>query len=342
VQFTTDTTKVGHIADLYRLDLAVPEAPALSLLNVDGSKLLRPSEVRELAVQASRFVGSNGSLAFPKDLAVEVAPGLLIGGRRLSLAGYRKNRVWYMTRVSVATGRDTANRAALGVGLRLSLVNRADARLNPTVMAQVDSALAEVNDLYTQALLDCLRKRPPGERQEIKFCPLNPADSAQAQSIVDSLTALHRHWEERTWNALVWDVAIGSRMLAADSVGDELRAREGAVWSTLGLPVGSWGQLLMGGKAATVRDDAIGDWMGSLALSSRLYLGTNRYKAFLEAQGTAQEKLGPQWLLNSGAEAHLRDSIWASLSAGVNRAGAGDSRLVGRFLLRIAVPGLSG
>lgn len=120
----------ASIAANYKLDFAVPDAPAFTVLEPGPSEILRPATVRDLTLAASDFLSETSGLAIPAAFAAEFSPGLLIGGRRLSLQRYRATPWLYRLRVSVATGRDASGSAPtrMALGVRLPLVDGADLR----------------------------------------------------------------------------------------------------------------------------------------------------------------------------------------------------------------------
>ncbi len=139
------------ISSNYKLDFAVPDAPAFAILGSQPTEILRPTTTRDLSLAASDFLSDGSSLAIPAEFAAEFSPGLLIGGKRLSLAQYRSTPWLYRLRVSVATSRTDSGSdpTSLAVGLRVPLIDRADLRTNQAGRAfelqLVDLATRTVN-----------------------------------------------------------------------------------------------------------------------------------------------------------------------------------------------------
>lgn len=322
--------KVDSLASRYRVDFAVPESPAFSLIKTEESQILRPSVVREVAAAASNFSGSEGGFALPKSFGLEVAPFLLANGARLTLNEYRNKHVLYTSRVSVATGRDTARRAGLALALRINPINRADPRLNRKFIAALNDSLAAITQVYAAALM----KGPPPNGSLPK---LNAADSTRVERLRSSIDTLHAVFERSTWNAHAWDIAAGVRATGRDSLGNDLEVGEGSLWSTYSIPMKKWGQLLVGGKASAVREYS-DEWAGEFRGGVRGYAGVNRYKGFLEAEALGRSAAAPRWLLNGGVEARFTDSVWSTFSAGLNWEGSGGANLSSRFTLSLAAP----
>jgi len=297
----------GSLATLYRANFAVPDAPAFQLLEVDPTTILRPTTVKELAAAVSGFAGSGSSLAIPRAFAIEVAPALLIGGKSLSLKKYNDNPALYRLRVSAATSRpeDSSSPTQIALGLRVDLIDGADLRANPSYLDTATAIATQVNAVYEGARE---RAGPPPAPIELT--------SEETDSIVRLQDPLRELWENKKWNARVLEVAAGFRAGTADPQGRDLRAAEFGGWVTFGTGFGSWGQLLLGGTTATVRDTLTGDFSAAAATAGRLYAGTNRYKFFVEVGG--KWHVGPdEWRLSGGGEAELIRGGWVSFSAGL-------------------------
>jgi hypothetical protein len=294
------------IASTFRTDFAVPDAPAMLLLDVEPSTIVRPTTVRELAGAVSDFA-SSGNLSLPRAFAIEFAPALLIGGKTLSLQKYRSNPALYRLRLSAATRRpeDSASPTELAVGVRVALIDEADLRTNPEYLQQATDIAEKVNDIYLAA-----RRRVGPPPAPIVLT------SIQEDSIVQLQAPLTELWENEKWNSRVLDLAAGMLAQGRDSLGRDLRSTQLAAWATYGTGFGRWGQLLLGGKIASKRDSLTDDFSAKGDLAGRLYVGTNRYKFFAEVGGTWQSG-ADEWLLNGGGEAKLIRGGWVSFSAGL-------------------------
>lgn len=173
-------------ADVYRVDVAVPEAPAFLLTGGDANALLRPSTVRDFSAAFGDFTDEDGRFMLPASFAVEIAPRLLFFGRNLTVqryaglprdidipqrapgaadnapleyravpAGSLFTRAWSTLRVSLAThradGQDEPTTVALG--FRTSPINGADPRLNTRYRREMRSLLAARNRVNTEIAL---------------------------------------------------------------------------------------------------------------------------------------------------------------------------------------------
>jgi hypothetical protein len=147
---------------------------------------------------------------------------------------------------------------------------------------------------------------------------IEPGNSTKVDSLNKILEDLieQAHADQR-WNKTVLDMAFAILASARDSLGKDIETTEIAAWMTYGTGMGtSWGQLLLGAKASTLRDTIGGafDFLGSL--STRFYMGTNSYKVFLESQYKLMNQTD-FLLLNGGGETSLVKGMWLSFGGGV-------------------------
>ncbi|MFN2397757.1 MAG: hypothetical protein ABR543_03780 [Gemmatimonadaceae bacterium] len=339
-QFVANSAGTGaqasSIASDFRVNFAVPDAPAFSLIDVEPSKILRPQSVRELAVAFSGFQSEGHSFRVPNSFAVEFSPGLLIGGEHLKLADYKPNRWLYRARISAATKHDTVTDAPtlIALGLRTTVIDEADPRWHSAEVLIVTNMTDSINAIYVNA-----RRRLGVRTPEGDIIPLTLTADEQAQ--VDALNArIKRRWEALKWNAEQLEFAAGAGARAADPSGQSLRAIEYAVWGTYATGLGTtWAHWLLGVKASSARDTSLEEFKSSGTVSSRLYIGTNRYKAFVEGQVAGRQERRPEWLCNSGIELYVAPSIWANFTAALEKSDpTRKSRLVTRFKLKTGLP----
>ena len=103
--------------------------------------------------------------------------------------------------------------------------------------------------------------------------------------------------------------------------------------------VGSWGQVLVGGRAGSERANAGEDYQGEGSLSARFYAGANTLKAFAEAQGTFRSGGQPVWLLNGGGEVRITNGWWIKFAAGIESDETiNESQLRTSFALKLGLP----
>lgn len=331
-------------ADTVRKYFAIPEAPAFSLLDAQPSRILRPGSARDIAIG---IVGAlDGSIDVPNSFAVEFAPLPLIAGDRLTLGRYQAHPVRYRTRLSFATQRVKMRaRSQIALGLRTSLLDESDPRTSRILLDRLRALLERHarNDDSLEARI---------EAAGINLLAVDRGSLAPAQRrIVDSLRALHdavehslntsfanrlREWDEDSvWNRRMLDVAVAARWSSRDSTARGLRSDAWAAWLTYGTGYRRWLQWLVGTRLALERDSLRAHHVASTALTTRLYLGANRYKVFGEVQGEARQSRAPAWLLATGSELALDRSIWLVVYAGWRRDGSEAGQLLTRLGLAL-------
>src|SRR5688572_11574525 len=203
----------------YKIDFAVPDAPAMKLLEVNESSILRPQTVRELGVAVGQFRGTD-RFAVPKQFAVEVSPWLL--APHLRLTSYNAKRFLHALRVSGATGRDSLDRAQIAFGIRFSLVDEQDLRRQGAFGS--DTAITNLTTAILAVYADARRRVGA-------TAPLVLND--EEQSVVKALSdSIKDSWRDRHWNARSLEFAFGGRLLAVDSLGNDADMDEMAAWIT--------------------------------------------------------------------------------------------------------------
>lgn len=351
----SDSTSPPNLASTYRVDFALPDAPAFTLLDENPSDILRPSSVKEFALALSSFIDTaTGGLDIPQAFAVEFSPGLLIGGNDLSLSDYRKNPWLYRLRLSAGTRRlnGSAAPSEIAIGIRTSFIDESDLRTDDVLLSKVTAISNQILQVASASI-----GRPPTDgsgADVITFDQLTP----QGQAQVDSLnTALQnaidaaQNAAAEQWNGRALDLAVGALFSSPDSLTKGLRTSEVAAWLTWAEGFGSWGQLLLGGKAGMTRGGAVPDSLQdttaessmdfAATVSGRFYIGVNAYKAFVETQFATTEATNTL-LINGGGEALLRSGIWVSFGGGVQRdLDAGTWDVVSKFAVKLGLPFLN-
>jgi hypothetical protein len=327
-----------------RADFVVPEGPAFTLVAVDPSAIVRPSSVRELSLSLSDFTSDDGSIAIPTQFGVEAAPFLLAQGRDLTRRQYEQKAWLYRTRVSVATklSETTRRPTALGVGIRASIIDDSDVRLDDVLAQRVIANLKEQQKIYVAAAGAGPNpvnpfNNPAPMSHEIQ---LSATQQATVDSLDKQLGKIVAERAEEQWNATILELAVGGSALSRDEDSGPVRLHSAAAWLTLGLRAGPHGQFLLGARASTARDSVTDDQRGSAAASSRLYFGTHAYKAFVEAQvGVEKDQTYTPWFLNSGGEVRFTNSLWSEFTAGIEQTAQKErGKFIARFKLHTALP----
>ena len=313
----------------YRIDFAIPDAPAFILLQTDASAILRPQTARDLVGALDGFRGAGNTFVVPRQLGIEFSPGLFIGGGQLTLADYAARKYLYATRLSGATGRDSLDRAQLAAGIRFSVVDEQDIR------SRGGGGTDTVVTAFTQRILAVyraarIRAGPP---------PAPIVFAGDERALVEAIGDSIRHyWAERYWNASSLELAFGARVRGADSLGRDPRMDEVAGWFTYANGLRDWGQLLLGAKVGAARDTS-GSLGAANTLAARLYIGSNALKGFAEAQQALSSRTDARWILNGGVEFLLPSIGWINASAGYASASdGGRGRVISSFRFKAGVP----
>jgi len=173
----------------------------------------------------------------------------------------------------------------------------------------------------------------------LEMSDLDPVEQARVDSLNASLKSGWTEWEDQHWNSRVLQVAVAARAVAADSLGNRLAADKYAAWATYGDGFGTWGQILIGLNAGSERDSVTHRFESDASVSSRLYIGTNRYKGFVEGQGTFRHNRTAKWLLNSGGEAKFAFGGWITFAGGLEYDGeTGTTALKTNFAVKWGLP----
>lgn len=328
---TASGPRPSSLAAVYRVNFAIPDAPAFELLAVDPATILRPQSVRELALGFASFRAPDGSLTIPRAFAIELSPGLLVRGGDLRVRDYNRQKLLYALRLSGAVLRDSTAPGAsrLAFGARMTLVDEADFRTDTAyaVSDRVTDLTASILAVYLQA------RRRVGPTAELV---LLPDEEAQIERLNERI---RERWAARYWNADVAEIASAVRAATADSAGRDPRIDAVALWGTYAKGLGRWGQGLLGVRLGAERDSLGAELRRAAGAGVRLYAGSNRYKGFAEAQQQQRAGRGATWLANAGFELAVASWLWATFSAGVvHEDERAETRVVTSFVLKTGVP----
>ncbi|RYY84159.1 MAG: hypothetical protein EOO15_19980 [Chitinophagaceae bacterium] len=110
----------------YQLNFITPDMPAYKSLGVEASDLLRPSDVKELALMLNPFY-SSGKVGIPKNFGLEFAPWKM-ASKKWTLSDYNSNakkRFGYNSSFSLAAASDSTDfPAKLALGYRFALLSK--------------------------------------------------------------------------------------------------------------------------------------------------------------------------------------------------------------------------
>lgn len=330
---SVESAEFGENAFDLRTDFAIPDAPAFKILNLDGSEIHRPTSARDLAVAVSDFLKINNNITLPQQLALEFSPGLLMGGKSLTIKKYRDNRFWYRTRISIATAQEEGSTTAtkLAIGVRSTLVDKSDMRMDTIFFQKATELAFEINN-YVMSLIT-----GPMDNNAISQMTQRPDVKAKVKEFEDEFRRNYMEkWTEEHWNARIDEYAFAVLFQSPDSTAEKLELEQLSAWFTSARSIGTSAQLLLGARASMTRKEFGSDEYDSkFTLSSRMYSGTNKAKVFVEGQFAAFQNQKSQWLFNSGGEMLLKDGFWIEFSAGgAYNTSVKHTRLVTEFELK--------
>ncbi|HKY27307.1 MAG TPA: hypothetical protein VJM12_05100 [Pyrinomonadaceae bacterium] len=218
-------TNTGDNITQRDIDLAVPESPAFTVLGVTPDTVVHPTTAREFATSFLNGVDQQGN--FQTGLALDFVPYLTFFGDQTSLFSYRRSRMERLlarTQVSFATtkgGSDEDEAARLALGVRLTLWDRGDPRLDPIL----DECYAgAVNDPSVVAL-----RRQPGETPE----QTTLRETKRRAALATAVKPCNDDARKRNWNASGWIVGLAPSWISETGKTSDFRWNGGGFWTSI-------------------------------------------------------------------------------------------------------------
>ncbi|HWB62167.1 MAG TPA: hypothetical protein VG603_01560 [Chitinophagales bacterium] len=325
-------------ADTMLLNFAIPDQPAFNALGTNPSNIIRPSNTRDLALAFSPFY-TNGKVIIPPAFALDFSPGMMYLTKK-PVNNYEKLYALYNTSISVGTNIDSAKKLnSIAVGLNMNVYNEGDQLKDKDYKNAVHAMLRERNDLRNTVMEQLLAQHAhdatPWADEDFEkggkhYTDLQNAFTSQLALVDahmgDRLDSLNKDFKAKHWNSRRVDVALAFVAGNTDSVIDKkMFFSKEMFWVTYSQPFTKYGQWLIGLNQQTARNYSNENFVINASLSSRVYVGNNRIKGFVELQGTYSNDstLASHWsdLFNSGLEFTIKDFIWVSLDAGAKNWG---------------------
>ncbi len=323
-----DPTPGNVAASNARLTFAVPDAPAFSILNFTPTSILRPVSVTEVGLAVADFARGGGVL--PRAFAAEFSPGLLIGGRTLTIRDYNANPFWYRARISLASRSfdDNSSRVQASLGVRLTLMDDADPRTDREFVQSLSDLARKIN----QAVAQRIQSAPPTESGPIT------AESADIQLLEEEVEHARAKQREEKWNANITEIAAAVRFNSADSLAKNASVDKYQAWLAGSFSVARWGQFVFNLSGSIERNLAGKMDSSAIIMDSRFYFGSNEIKVFGEGQIAAIGSSPALYLFSIGGEINPVNAFWLEFVAGYQKHGSEPAIIKTAFQIRWNLP----
>lgn len=301
-----------------RVDLAVPEAPAFSVLGVSPQTVIRPTSGKDLAISLLSGVDYQGN-AQP-GLALDTRPWMLAFGDDFTLAQYQSNtlkRQLARMRLSFATtaGQSDADKAdRYAIGLTFTPWDDGDPRSDEKLLGCYRDMLAIKRDEPEIVLPGPRVTREEAEAANSKaFAALDNALAVKAKDCVARA-------QKRNWNAGAWEIGLAGYTANADT----MKESGGAAWTSASVALQDWGQFIA--HACIQNNELVPDAnatagyriQNSGLAGGRLRLGNERGSFMLEGSYADIEPDNASSFNNTyvaaGVEYRLMEGLWLELA----------------------------
>jgi hypothetical protein len=337
------------------LNFAVPDVPAFKLLGADPSNILRPSNTKELAVVFGNYIKETGGSIIPKNIAAEIAPGLLIN-RWYTMSEYRtKPGIRFLTKTRVSFGsaeNPETGGTNIGVGLRTTLLDKGDFRKDLAFMYDsIISKMAPTVALHNRAsaiLIEAMGIAAFGaltETQRTFMLDSVARTLGDPDQVNIVLKDVIEKYKKDNWNATRIDFAYAFLLGSPDTTIKSIQLSKHSFWTTFAIKPGknnNWSQILLGLNSTifNFEGNAYNEFTGNF----RFYAGGNKFKGLLELQ--YQNKDAPKTdrtetlFTQVGLEAAVYKGAWLHFGTGVMDALKGNARaqLVSNISLYLTFP----
>jgi hypothetical protein len=344
----------GSLAKYGKLDFAIPEHPAFSILDNNTDNILRPSNSQEIfSIIYSNFLSGTTPI-IPKDFSMEFSPAQLIGINKITFDAYSNpgKRILYDTKISIGakTSDDGKKINNFAVGIRVTWVDHASLSSNKDFLTNAISGLRNdaigarnfINDLISKGQLykgNSITLENIAKDEGLK----NFIESLYlSDSTVFSIKKLREKYKNDNWNKGKFETALAFKFNSPDSLMANSYYSKFELYNTAAFKLGKSGQLLLGVNLSDNRMDSVQYAIidsnktsidtvqyhfSNITIASRLYLGTNKLKAFIEGSGKLNTDKMIKLGINVGAEINVVDGLWAMINFGNNWSKSTDSNI---------------
>ncbi|HSQ01221.1 MAG TPA: hypothetical protein VL049_28710 [Candidatus Dormibacteraeota bacterium] len=205
-------------ASLTEVDLAVPESPAFTALDLTPETVTRPASPRQFAIDVLTGLDPNGN--FQAGLALDAVPWLLLRGNDLTIKDYENSlaqRLASRFLLSAATTKGTDSddtSVKMALGFRLTPIDDGDPRLD-------------------QELRRCLKRSVIPQPEDYKT--LQEYKVAVERAEVDaeaSVEQCHEEAKQRNWNRTAWDLGAAPTWIQKQGTSDQTQWNGATFWSS--------------------------------------------------------------------------------------------------------------
>jgi hypothetical protein len=337
-----------------RLNFAIAEHPAFSILDNKSDNILRPSNTQEIFSFIYADFLSGTTPIIPKNFSLEFSPAQIIGINKITFEDYKKhgNRILYDSKISIGAkssddGKELQNFA---VGLRLAWIDNSSLAANKEFLDKACKGLA--NDArkekqFIDSLIAIGLKYKGKEITDEDVANNDDIKKLVHNLYLDtrffSIKSLREEYKNKNWNKLKFETAIGVKFSSPDSLVAHSYYSKFEIYNTLAVPflknVGQWliglnySDNKMDSIQYTIIDstkiilDTINYHYSVFSLGTRIYVGTNNFKAFIEGSGKFSTDKTLKFGINIGAEITITDGIWAMINYGNNWIKSTDSNI---------------
>ncbi len=110
--------------DDYYVDFAVPDITAFSILDINSSDVVRPGNIKELAVGIQNYIDADGSLK--PGLAIEIAPYRLMAKALKVRSAWEQNKSFKNLQISIGTAQGDSSNLLAAWGINWTPIDRTD------------------------------------------------------------------------------------------------------------------------------------------------------------------------------------------------------------------------
>jgi len=324
------------------VDLAVPESPAFSALGLTPEQVSRPTTVRELATSFLNGIDRAGHLQ--TGVAIDAAPYMLLAGPKITLESYRTGPYltrflarWQVSFASAKGGGADDPSAKLALGLRFTVFDRGDPRMDPVLvdcLAREAGRVLNASDPIPPFASDEEKATLLAQREERTRVAAKPCREAAAK---------------RRWNRSGWIAGAAPTWTSADGTTADIDYSGTAVWTSIGygferVPVLEDHAMLafyLKGRTREIVPDAFNDGafvtQDNVTTGVRFVAGGSSSQFNVELLRLDNDRPDGRedryWNLGIGLEQRLIDNTWLNLSFGrqLARDTSGQFSVIGAF-----------